>query len=866
MAETLERENLINLLHAARIAKRADFARSSASEWLSAWPGDNEVRLQLAQIELEAGLTRPAIERLQELVEIDPEAPEAYELLARAYRQTGDNLRPPIYEACYQVLTGGEPDPRSAPAWALPLSRAQQALNDGDAAEAARATQEALQSDPSLALPTVLAMRAQLAAGNSSQAVQLAQVGHDRWPSCVAFGLVRALSDLEAGRAATAVDQLHRIAASDPLGLVAESVLGVDHTYRNLWPAEMRANLTRPVPAEISAVMGVNHLQVPAGSAKPGVNHSQSPAGDAAKQPAQLTRSMPKPAPGESFQGPNSGDPPPPGPSEVLIQVRHEFDRLAQKLNARRTASDQESRQPAYLVLTSHTRLVQQFGEPAFRRIDEAVLRLVEAVRRKRGWSAYRVYIDQPRSLKQFGMMPCDPGNAWQIKLRLADIDQVLAERGEMIGAVVIVGGPAIVPFHMLPNPTDDDDESVPSDNPYATTDENYFAPEWPVGRLPSDSDPDLIVRMLANAAAVHRQQRRPISTLGNFGVWLRDRFGRLFRPEPKAIGVSASIWKQASLAVFRPIGAPRSLATSPPSSASPYVSRPSGLSYFNLHGLQDAPEWYGQRDPVRDQAGEVEFPVALRPQDVVNHGRAPKVVFTEACYGANVVDKDQHSALSLKFLANGSHAVIGSTKISYGSVTPPLIAADLLGRLFWDELGGGLPVGEALRRAKLALAAEMHKRQGFLDGEDQKTLISFVLYGDPLFTPRQIGISGRAKTISRSATRPTEAVTACALGGPDLMSEQTAAATAERVRKLVAQYLPSMDDASCSLRGQHEGCAHDDHCCPSQQVGAKTVSGQEGMVVTLSKKIIDGATVHPHFARVTLDRNGKVTKLAVSR
>lgn len=849
MADKLDREDLINLLHAARIAKRTDFARSSASEWLAAWPGDNEVRLQLAQIELEAGLTEPAIERLLALIEIDPEAPEAYELLARGYRQTGDNLRPPIYEACYQILSAGEPDSRSAPAWARPLSRAQQALEDGDPAEAVRATQEALQSDPSIALPTVMAMRAQLAAGSSTQAVQLAQVGHDRWPRCVAFGLVRALADLEAGQSAAAVEQLHRIAASDPLGLVAESVLGMDHPYRSLWPAEMRAALSRPVPAEISAVMGVNHLQVPA-----------------AKQPAQLSRSMPKPAPGESFQGPSAGDPPAASPNEVLIQVRNEFDRLASKLNARRPPADQDGRQPAYLVVSSHTRLVQQFGEPAFRRIDEAALRLVEAVRRKRGWSAYRVYVDQPRSLRQFGMMPCDPGNAWQIKLRLADIDQVLADRGEMIGAVVIVGGPKVVPFHMLPNPTDDDDQAVPSDNPYATTDENYFAPEWPVGRLPSDIDPDQIVRMLANAAAVHRQERRTISAVSNFGVWLRDRFGRLFRPEPKAIGVSASIWKQASLAVFRPIGAPRSLATSPPSSASAYVSRPSGLSYFNLHGLQDAPEWYGQRDPVRDPGAEIEFPVALHPQDIVNHGRAPKVVFTEACYGANVVGKDQHSALSLKFLASGSHAVIGSTKISYGSVTPPLIAADLLGRLFWDELGAGLPVGEALRRAKLSLAAEMHKRQGFLDGEDQKTLISFVLYGDPLFAPRYVGISARAKAISRSATRPSGMKTACALGGPDLMSQETDAATAERVRKLVAQYLPSMDDASCSVRGQHEGCDHEDHCCPSQQIGVKSGSGQQATVVTLSKKFIDGATVHPHFARVTLDRSGKVTKLAVSR
>jgi hypothetical protein len=39
-----------------------------------------------------------------------------------------------------------------------------------------------------------------------------------------------------------------------------------------------------------------------------------------------------------------------------------------------------------------------------------------------------------------------------------------------MIGALLIIGGSDNVPFHMLPNPTDDSDVNVPSDNPYATS------------------------------------------------------------------------------------------------------------------------------------------------------------------------------------------------------------------------------------------------------------------------------------------------------------------------------------------------------------------------------------------------------------
>ena len=850
MAKSMDRESVISTLHAAQVAGRLDYSRSLAIEWLSAWPGDTEVTLRLAAVELKAGTAEPAIDRLSLLIEIDPESQPAYEMLADAYKQIGDSLRVPIFMACANVLAGERPNPASSPSWAVALANAYLALEAGESAEAMRAANEALAADPSFALPALVAVRASLAAGAAREAVRLAEAGHDRWPHCVAFKLVLAEAQLGSDRSAAGVESMHQVAAADPLGVIAETVLGIHHPYRALWPVHMQAQITRQVPDEVIAVMGVT-----------------------AKTPKSSDFEMPKPEPGESFQGPSSGEQLSTSErsttNDALLSVRNEFDRLAVRLNARRPVIDQEARLPAYIVLSSHTRLVQELGPSGFQRVNEGIMNLVEVVRRKRGWGAYRIYVDDPLSLEPFGLMPCDPGNAWQIKLRLADLDQALAERGEMIGAVLIVGGHNIVPFHLLPNPTDDDDESVPSDNPYAATDENYFAPEWSVGRLPVDSDTDLLMKLLSKSAAAHREQLQSTSPPRRLGVWVRDRFGRFFRPRPKAIGYSASIWRKASVAVFQAIGAPRSLITSPPNAAGnmpSVVSRPSPLSYFNLHGLENSPEWYGQRDPLRDHAEAVEFPIALRPEDVVNSGRAPQIVFTEACYGAHVIGKTEETALSLKFLASGSQAVIGSTKISYGSVTPPLIAADLLGRLFWDHLRRGVPIGEALRMAKLKLAAEMHDRQGFLDGEDQKTLISFVLYGDPLLTSQSIGRSKRSKEVVRSTKRPATMKTACALGGPDLLKDEAYSPTIDRVQSIVAQYLPTMADAECNIKDQHRGCDRDDHCCPTQQIGMKSVGGNETMVVTLSKHVTDGSVLHPHFARMTLDQGGKVIKLAVSR
>jgi hypothetical protein len=314
-------------------------------------------------------------------------------------------------------------------------------------------------------------------------------------------------------------------------------------------------------------------------------------------------------------------------------------------------------------------------------------------------------------------------------------------------------------------------------------------------------------------------------------------------------------------------------MVTSPPIQTGNYpgFNSSSQYSYFNLHGLEDAPEWFGQRESRLDSTDGIEFPIALSPNDIINSGRAPEIVFSEACYGANVIAKKTEDALCLKFLASGSRTVVGSTKISYGSINPPLIAADLLGRLFWEQLRKNTPVGEALRRAKIKLATEMHRRQGFLDGEDQKTLISFVLYGDPLFSPSKEPSRRRRKSIQRQKITNVEVKTACALGGPDLAATDAAQVPLDQVKSIMANYLPGMADAELTVHTQTCSCSGVDHSCPTAQLGSKTpemIQTDHGdlMQVTFSKRISTEDHNHPRFARLTLNQNGKVIKLAVSR
>lgn len=889
----MDRQTLLSVFKAARLAGRSDYASRIASDWLSVWPGDIEVQRLLAEIEIERGPLDGAIGRLTKLIIVDPEFQEAYRDLEQALLAHSDGIRAQVISACYRLLRGEPLDPERSPSWTLALGRAMRALSDGDCKRAVIESREALSADPNLPLPALVAFKAHLGAEDRQAATALARAGYDRWPECLPFRFHIALDYFERAETSRGVEILHRAAADDPTGTVAHRILGEDHPYSALWPAELTMRMEHPTPAEVAVVLGENNL--PAGSASSTISETPSKSENARLEPDQpipgtgaesggLAQSkiedrdgeedLPSPEPWEAFQGPDpggEGTEAPSGKEETLLDIREGLQRVASRINARQPLADEDGRLPAYIILSSRTRLTQEFGEDRFQRIDNAVKGLLQSVGRRRGWTAYRIYIDDPTTLTPFGLRPCDPANPWQIKLRLADLDQYLATKAEMIGAVFIVGGHRIVPFHMLPNPTDDDDDAIPSDNPYATTDENYFAPEWPVGRIPSDDDPNLIVNLLRIAAESHQITNQSISLFGRIQLWVLNRFGSYILRRPRAFGYSASIWRKSSQTVFRTIGDPRHLITSPPIEAGDMplqMSSSTGMSYFNLHGLERSPEWFGQRDPILDDTVAIEFPVALRPEDVVNHGRAPVITFTEACYGANVLDKSADAALCLKFLECGSRAVIGSTKISYGSIRPPLIAADLLGKAFWEQLNRPLPVGEALRRAKLNLAAEMHRRQGFLDGEDQKTIVSFILYGDPLFQPNQLDKPINRKSVIRRTTRPRTMNTSCALGECDISIDELEPTTLERVKSIVAQYLPGMAQAEYRLHSQRWECSGGDHECPTHQLGIKAAprQGQRGIVVTLARHISIGPHNHQHFARVTLDDRGKILKLAVSR
>ena len=897
----LPRSQYLNMVAIAVDQGEFRFAKEAALQWLAAFPGDLQAGLLYAQVWFGENRARQALSILEELCRLDPEFLAAKQLLLDSQRACG---LPPAQEILTDIYAlGGRLDSQDVPAdWGQPLLLARQALVQGELDKAEQSVHQGLASDPSTALAAVTHLEIIQASEHVplEARLHLAELYHSRWPDCQACTILLADWLMHGGQSEQAVALLHEVAARDIGAQVAVRLWGADHPYRSLWPDQPQVTLKISVPASVAATMGWNQL-APGEKTPPSTSGTANVVGPAvtlgaafgeSTQPGsakcadeistgQSDRSVPKNRrPASSTKIP-----------ETLRPIQEELERIGVRLN-RRGISRVDGRFPIYIIFSAYTGLESLYGPFGAAQIEEEMRRLADAVQARPGWGSLVFFADDPDCTTWYKIKPAKPNDPWELKLALSDLDAALAKRGERIGAVLIVGGPDVVPFHHLPNPVDDDDLDVPSDNPYATRDENYFIPEWPVGRLPGGEtkNPALLLASLRQVADHHVAQ---ITRQKWYMRWWESLTSRLHRRQEggrPSFGYTAAIWRQASISVYRPIGEPRSMLVSPPmgvNGSSSQASHRNGscgtgllplarLGYFNLHGLADAAEWYGQRDPADDHQNGPDYPVALRPEDigasdqqsdgVYRHNRcAPQVVFTEACYGGHILGKSQEDALALKFLAAGSLAVAGSTVMSYGSVSTPLIAADLLGQSFWNFMRDGLPAGEALRRAKIHLAREMHHRQGYLDGEDQKTMISFVLYGDPLAQPQRIERS--PKNVARPIKLPSNVKTVCDRVIEPENSQAVPDEVLKYVKHVVSQYLPGMEDAQLSFSTERAECHAPGHTCPTSQIKSRPLTRQpDRHLVTLSKQVQRERHVHPHYARLTLDGQGKLVKLVVSR
>jgi len=550
--------------------------------------------------------------------------------------------------------------------------------------------------------------------------------------------------------------------------------------------------------------------------------------------------------------------------AQAAEDIQAELDRLIESLavsNVRTPKSLKAA--PMYLIVSNKRGLVSKYRQSGFRQLDQGLRQLKQAIEEHTNLQAAIVYVDDETSLAPFGIEPVDPVNPWQVKMLIDNLDARLSEQGQTIRYLLIVGGNTIIPFHLLPNPIDDQDTNVPSDNPYASRDANYLIPERAVGRMPDGAGEgvEFLHALLQTAIAGHRKPAEPKGMLG-------DLFNRLWTVAPaqenkNGLGYSASIWRKASRAVFQVIGDNRRLRTSPPFAYEEFsIAEQLQFSYFNLHGIEDGADWYGQPDALFP-ADYPLFPVALRPQDLSAEKHANSIVFTEACYGANILGKNTENSIALRFLASQALALVGSTKISYGSIAPPLVGADLISKHFWEGVQTGLTVGEALKVAKINLAKELQERQGYLDGEDQKTLISFVLYGDPSLSVVQPGRASQGQAGAKIACPPLICEKKKTFQKAHVSEEVIAT-----IKRQVETDLPYMAQAKVRAAPLTVCNGNCNHRCGLSGGTVKAAKNHTGKWAFIMEKDIpsEDHRYHHQVIKVTTDESGHILKMAMSR
>ncbi len=828
--EKINRGTVVQLIVSALQNNRIVFGRQLAQKWLSFYPGDLSVQYYLAvffqkenQLELATDVTR-------KLIETDPEYLTAHELfISLPISEEEKNLS----MACIHVLGGVTKNKNVLPAWGPALRVVRKSIGKEKFDNAGDLMVRILSLKLDNPMINLFHLKSIYFQQDSNAIRNLAEIYHQKWQNTLFYKLILAEQLLESGEEEESVNLLHDCVAKDSAGQIARRLWGDQHVFLPLWPDELSIRFDFQVPGEVASDMGWNRLPEGKFEESNYVYDGQSEESD------------------KSFSGSTR--------SKAFMEAEKEFQRIAKTIK-KDFSGKLDGRFPVYVIMTTKTGIVQQYGDQTYNVINQTMSQINHVLQKKSGWDSLVFIPDDAKSQQKLNLAPITVIDPWKIKLAIHELDAILAKRGERIGAMLIVGGNEVVPFHRLPNPTDDIDDEIYSDNPYGSLDNNYFLTNWPLGRVIGEKGQDagLLIQQLRQIVKFHMQPKSMNK------VWERivRSFTNIFTYKYlSSFGYSASVWKKSSTNVYKALGESKSLYISPNSKKQSLTKQDLvsvDFGYFNLHGMVDRPEWFGQRDYL-DPPGN-DYPVALSPDDLINNGKSPKVVLTEACYGAHVFGKNENESIALKYLSLGTNVVIGSTSTSYGSVAPPLIAADLFAQLFWQQIREGFLVGESFQRAKISFVQEMMKRQGYLDGEDQKTLIQFVYYGDPFFVyeGKEIQIK-RVNLIERPEKIRT--ITDYKNGGSIMEIPEE---TMLKVKSSLKSYLPGLDNADVKMSRLQIGSSRSGRSAGQKQNKTKVLSDK--MVVTVRNPIQIHQNRYYQIARITFDKKGCVVKVAMSR
>ena len=289
--------------------------------------------------------------------------------------------------------------------------------------------------------------------------------------------------------------------------------------------------------------------------------------------------------------------------------------------------------------------------------------------------------------LNQLGWTILDVGSA---SVNAIDL-QIEAKGANNVPKILILGGHDVVPFPILPNPTQDGD-TLYTDDVYADFDHDpQTIIDVPIARIPDGGDLGLVLTQLSASSP---------PDLGKFAL------ANYRRPVAEAVAnifAASVLWSRPTL--YTDLD-PREI-----------MAR---YGYFMLHGARNnSSVWLGE-----DWQGNACFyPQAFKAGQANSKG----IVLSGCCYGAYVINRSPANSICLRFLKNGAKCFIGCTGVHYSVAGyEPNAQGQLFHKMFFTKLMEGKTPMQAYYETKVEYAARASV------SSERKIAHQFVYYGRP--------------------------------------------------------------------------------------------------------------------------------------
>ncbi len=400
------------------------------------------------------------------------------------------------------------------------------------------------------------------------------------------------------------------------------------------------------------------------------------------------------------------------------------------------------------LSVTVKSRLEDKYAPADLQLINEKVKEWI-AADDKRGITTVHVHVDDAKEMDDLGAAPVS-GEATAEKIKQAIEDLWVSDKlPSTPHYLVLFGAEDIVPMFPVPNPSYDPsgidtDQTVPSDNPYATPlnfdpldpTNSYLIPQRAIGRIPdmvSDSqeshhkgDPAWVVQYLDTAIEWEPKEKRdykdPYAICTAEARFAGNEFMQKTFDDP---GLRPFICPTDSDAVDSP-------------TARDHLS--AGLHIIKCHGNKKDPTFWGFS--VLDQRKKEHPCAAITSASLTALLKSSAVVASMCCYGAQIFSPSDPNArsrgewpLASTYLRNGALGFVGSTMMAWVGRSQ-MGAADWIVQSYLKNVLGGESLGNAFLASKQDYRSHYSVKDDILSEEEEKTLIEYVLLGDPSIHP----------------------------------------------------------------------------------------------------------------------------------